>query len=90
MSNLNDYWVLRLGLEDKAVLTIVETARVLRICERGIREGIKEGWIPHVRLGRRILIPVPRLVALLAEMDDVDDASALKSKLGRATPPRER
>lgn len=62
-------WMEWLGLQGKAVLTIAETAALLRICERSVREGIKAGWIPHVRLGRRVLVPVPRLVAMLAEPD---------------------
>lgn len=65
-----DEWTDRFGLHGKAVLTTVETAALLRICERSVREGIKEGWIPHVRLGRRVFVPVPRLVAMLAEPDD--------------------
>ena len=63
-------WTEQLGLRGKAVLTTVETATLLRICERSVREGIKAGWIPHVRLGRRVLVPVPRLVAMLAEPTD--------------------
>ena len=86
MPQATDEWILQLGLGGKAVLTIAETARVLRICERSVREAIKEGWIPHVRLGRRILIPVPRLFALLARMDDDVDVSAMERKLGRPAP----
>lgn len=65
-----EQWMERLGLQGKAVLTTVETAALLRICERSVREGIKKGWIPHVRLGRRVVVPVPRLVAMLAPSDD--------------------
>ena len=64
-------WMELLGLQGKAVLTIAETAALLRICERSVREGIKAGWIPHVRLGRRVLVPVPRLVTMLAEPDSL-------------------
>ena len=34
-----------------------EAARVAGSGERAIRDGIKEGRIPHIRLGRNILIP---------------------------------
>lgn len=60
-------WAQHLGVSGKAVLTTVETAALLRICERSVRAGIKDGWIPHLRLGRRVVVPVPRLVAMLAE-----------------------
>lgn len=68
-----DGWAQRLGLTGKAVLTMAEAAAILRISERSVREGIKAGRIPSVRLGRRVLIPVPTLLALL-----LDDASSAR------------
>jgi excisionase family DNA binding protein len=62
-------WIDELGLSGKAVLTIAETAEVLRVCERNVRESIRRGDIPHVAMGRRILVPVPQLVALLSGGD---------------------
>lgn len=62
-------WIEELGLTGKAVLTIPETADVLRVCERNVRQSIRRGEIPHVAVGRRILVPVPQLVALLAGGD---------------------
>ncbi len=60
-----DVWARELGLEGTAVLTTAEAAALLRICERSVRQGITDGRIPHVRLGRRLLIPVPGLLAVL-------------------------
>ena len=58
-------WTRILGLSNKTVLTTTETAKVLRISERLLRDEIKEGRIPSIRFGRRVLIPVPLLVMFL-------------------------
>lgn len=63
-------WARQLGLGGTALLTTEEVAPLLRICERSVRQGIKDGRIPHVRLGRRLLIPVPKLLAMLLEERD--------------------
>jgi excisionase family DNA binding protein len=63
-------WARQLGLQETALLTTDEAAPLLRICERSVRQGIKEGRIPHVRLGRRLFIPVPMLLAMLLEGGD--------------------
>lgn len=60
-----DQWADMLGIGSKAVLTTRETASVLRVSEKSVREGIKEGTIPSVRLGRRLLVPVPMLLSSL-------------------------
>ena len=60
-------WARQLGLQGTALLTTFEAAPLLRICERSVRQGIKDGQIPHVRLGRRLFIPVPRLLAMLLD-----------------------
>ena len=60
-----DQWAEMLGIGNKAVLTTRETATVLRVSEKSVREGIKEGSIPCIRLGRRLLIPVPMLLSSL-------------------------
>jgi excisionase family DNA binding protein len=58
-------WADMLGIGSKAVLTTRETASVLRVSEKSVREGIKEGAIPCIRLGRRLLVPVPMLLSSL-------------------------
>ena len=60
-----DQWANMLGIGSKAVLTTRETATVLRVSEKSVREGIKEGSIPCIRLGRRLLVPVPMLLSSL-------------------------
>lgn len=39
------------------VLTVKETARLLRLSRNKTYELVAQGCIPHVRLGRRVLIP---------------------------------
>lgn len=60
-------WAAMLGLGTKAVLTTAEAASVLRVSEKSVREGIQAGAIPCVRLGRRLLIPVPMLLGALVD-----------------------
>ncbi len=67
-----DRWAEMLGIGSKAVLTTNETASILRISEKSVREGIKAGSIPSLRLGRRLLVPVPMLLSsMLAGNDQV-------------------
>ncbi|MCL6522701.1 MAG: helix-turn-helix domain-containing protein [Firmicutes bacterium] len=49
------------------VLTVAEVARLLRVGQTTLRQALKRGDIPHVRLGRRILI---RRDALLTWMEE--------------------
>lgn len=49
------------------VLTVEETARYLRISRGSAYEAVKTNEIPHVRIGRRVLIPRAALLALLGE-----------------------
>ena len=69
----SDDWIIALGLAGKAVLTIDETATLLRISERTLRERIRSGDVPCLQFGRRILIPVPRLVELLLGHDPFEE-----------------
>jgi len=43
---------------EKIVLTVDEAARILQISRPSAFRGIKSGEIPHIRIGRRILVPV--------------------------------
>lgn len=47
------------------VATRVQTAQIFGVDERTITRGIEEGDIPAIRIGRRILVPVPALRKLL-------------------------
>src|SRR4030065_965823 len=43
--------------DESVLLTVPEAARLLRISRNLAYELIRQGRLPHVRLGRRILIP---------------------------------
>ena len=57
------------------VLSVSEAAQVLRIGRNTAYECIRQGSIPSVRLGRRILVPRAALERLLAgdAQQDVDE-----------------
>ncbi|MCL6521394.1 MAG: helix-turn-helix domain-containing protein [Firmicutes bacterium] len=56
------------------VLTVAEVARLLRVGQTTLRQALKRGDIPHVRLGRRILI---RRDALFAWMEEREQRAAI-------------
>ena len=47
------------------VLTVPEAAKVLRLGRNSLYQAIREGEIPVIRIGRRLLIPRARLEQLL-------------------------
>jgi excisionase family DNA binding protein len=51
------------------VATRMQTAQILGVDERTITRGINDGDIPAIRVGRRMLIPVPALRKLLGIED---------------------
>ncbi|HEV2890302.1 MAG TPA: helix-turn-helix domain-containing protein [Frankiaceae bacterium] len=53
------------GLPD--ILTVEETARLLRVSRGLAFAAVRQGDIPSVRVGRRILIPKTQLLAWLAD-----------------------
>lgn len=53
------------GLGGRLTLTVEETAAFLRIGRSAAYDAMHRGEIPHVRIGRRYLVPVPRLLAML-------------------------
>ena len=48
-----------------AVMSMREVADVLGISPRTVSIGIADGTIPSIRVGRRVLIPRERFLALL-------------------------
>jgi excisionase family DNA binding protein len=51
----------------QAVLTVEETARLLRIGRTLAFAAVRDGSIPSIRIGRRILVPRDALEALLQQ-----------------------
>ncbi len=51
--------------EESLVLTVDEAAALLRVSRGLAFAAVRAGTIPHVRIGRRILIPRTALFALL-------------------------
>jgi excisionase family DNA binding protein len=51
----------------KATLTVPEAAELLGIGRALAYEGVRDGSIPSVRIGRRVLVPRAKLLALLGE-----------------------
>jgi excisionase family DNA binding protein len=47
-----------------ATLTRTEVAQVMQVDPRTVTEGIRQGIIPAIKLGRRILIPREKFLAL--------------------------
>jgi excisionase family DNA binding protein len=51
--------------DNPTVLTVAETAKLLRIGRNVAYEAIARGEIPSIRVGRRVLVPIARLRRLL-------------------------
>jgi excisionase family DNA binding protein len=62
-------------------LTVEQSAEALGISRGSAYEGIRTGEIPHVRIGRRILVPRAMLAAFLGE-------PAAEAHNGHARPPQ--
>jgi excisionase family DNA binding protein len=55
-------------------LTVDEVAALLRISRGAAYEAVRQGTIPALRLGRRILVPVAALLRLLGVDPDTPNA----------------
>ena len=51
--------------DEPVALTVPATARMLRVGRNTLYDAVKRGEVPHIRIGRRILIPVAGLEAFL-------------------------
>ena len=56
------------------VLTVDETAVILRLSRQSAYEGVRTGAIPSVKIGRRILVPRARLMAMLEGAEQAVEA----------------
>ncbi len=50
---------------ERVVITVGETANLLGICKNSVYKAIREGGLPCIRVGKRVLVPVGRLSELL-------------------------
>ena len=55
---------------EKLTLTVSETAQMLGLSRNSTYQGVLTGEIPHLKVGKRILIPRAALEKLLAEASD--------------------
>jgi len=46
-----------MGNAGRETLTVNEAAEALGICRNGLYRLVRQGVIPHLRLGRRLLVP---------------------------------
>ena len=53
-------------LEDRLTVTVEEAASLLSLGRTAAYEAARRGEIPTRRLGRRLIVPVPALLAWLA------------------------
>jgi excisionase family DNA binding protein len=49
----------------RATITVEEAGAVLGVGRSTAYEAVRAGELPSLKLGRRVLIPVPKLLALL-------------------------
>lgn len=52
-------------LQQRATITVEQAASVLQIARGTAYEAARTGDIPTIRIGRRLLVPVPRLLQML-------------------------
>jgi len=53
-------------LTDRPVLTVEETAQLLKISRGSAYQACQAGEIPTIRIGRRLLVPRAQLEAMLS------------------------
>ena len=60
---------------ESAVWSVTECAKILRLSRGSAYQGIIEGSIPHIKIGRRILIPKLALQKMLEGNSKPGDSS---------------
>ena len=55
--------------ELRATITVEEMASILGVGRSAAYEAVRKQELPSLRIGRRLLVPVPRLLALLGAID---------------------
>lgn len=64
-------------LQDRATISVSEAAALLGISRNSAYEAARTGQLPTLRLGRRLLVPVPALLRMLGSEEDPDDGREL-------------
>ena len=60
------------------VLTIEEAGQLLRISRQSAYQAARTGELPTIRIGRRLLVPRQRLLALLGEQPATEGGEAIE------------
>ena len=66
-----EYQTLQKDSNDSLVLTVGETAKLLRLSKTTVYDQIRQGSIPSIRMGKRILRPRVALMRKLEEAGKV-------------------
>ena len=53
--------------EFKRFMSIEETALETGLAVFFIRQGVRAGWIPHIKCGNKAMINIPKLIEILDE-----------------------
>jgi len=57
-------------MTERLTLTVVEASELLGVSRNSLYEAIRRGEVPHLRIGRRIVIPRRQLEGLLDGLMD--------------------
>ena len=57
-------------------LSVSETAQLLGISKASVYQLVREGTLPHIRVGRRLLIPAEQLEMWIAASSDANPRTA--------------
>ncbi len=57
---------------ERSTVTVEEAAVILGVSRATAYEAARQGELPTVTLGRRILVPTVRLRRVLGELDQID------------------
>jgi excisionase family DNA binding protein len=57
----------QMNLSESLVLTVGEAAKLLRLSKTTTYDQIRQGSIPSIRMGKRILVPRAALMRMLEE-----------------------
>jgi excisionase family DNA binding protein len=67
-------------LRDRATISVTDAAALLGISRNTAYEAARAGQLPILRLGHRLLVPVPALLRMLDSKDDPGDGAEPNSQ----------